>query len=47
MLARLGGIQKDSNTKFFHISALKRRRVNNIVSFKDDNGNWIYDPAQI
>ncbi|XP_061359052.1 uncharacterized protein LOC133303192 [Gastrolobium bilobum] len=33
----------DKNSKFFHASAVARRRHNRIVALKDDQGNWISD----
>lgn len=37
----------DSNTKFFQVSAINRKRTNCINFFKNDNGNWIDDPKRI
>lgn len=37
----------DKNTKFFHLRANGRRRVNHISTIKDDFGNWIYDEEEI
>ncbi|XP_060182890.1 uncharacterized protein LOC132612823 [Lycium barbarum] len=37
----------DSNTKFFYISTLNRRRRNRILSLKDAVGNWIQDTKGI
>ncbi|PKI36129.1 hypothetical protein CRG98_043481 [Punica granatum] len=33
----------DRNTKFFHLSTVIRRRANQIVAIKDDNGEWSQD----
>jgi hypothetical protein len=33
----------DKNTKFFHMSALQRRRKNKIAALQDNNGQWIYE----
>lgn len=33
----------DANTSFFHITAIKRRRRNIILSLRDSVGNWISD----
>lgn len=34
----------DKNTKFFHVSALKHRARNRILSLKEDSGIWNFDP---
>ncbi|XP_061351083.1 uncharacterized protein LOC133296147 [Gastrolobium bilobum] len=34
----------DKNTKFFHSSTVMRRRMNRILTLKDENGIWIDDP---
>ncbi|MCH86708.1 RNA-directed DNA polymerase (Reverse transcriptase), partial [Trifolium medium] len=33
----------DKNTRFFHMSALQRRRKNKIAALQDNNGQWIYE----
>ncbi|KAJ9554109.1 hypothetical protein OSB04_018154 [Centaurea solstitialis] len=35
----------DLNTKFFHAYANGRRKTNQILKLKDDNGNWVKDPS--
>ncbi|GLT46247.1 hypothetical protein SLA2020_200180 [Shorea laevis] len=37
----------DRNSRFFHITALKRRSHNRILGLKDAVGNWTYDPREI
>ena len=37
----------DMNTRFFHLSTLKRRRKNRITEIKLDNGQWINDTEDI
>ncbi|PKI65221.1 hypothetical protein CRG98_014370 [Punica granatum] len=37
----------DRNTKFFHLSTVIRRRANQIVAIKDDNGEWSQDQEVI
>lgn len=37
----------DFNSKFFHLSATNKRRINKIFFLKDLNGNWIDDPLKI
>ncbi|GKU94254.1 hypothetical protein SLEP1_g7776 [Rubroshorea leprosula] len=37
----------DRNTKFFHVSTIKRRSYNRIMGLKDLHGNWSYDPEGI
>jgi hypothetical protein len=31
----------DRNTKYYHLKTVTRRRKNNILMLKDENGNWI------
>ncbi|OMO51138.1 reverse transcriptase [Corchorus capsularis] len=38
-------IEGDNNTKFFHSSALVRRKNNRIYGLKDSLGNWLYGDA--
>lgn len=40
-------IQGDRNTKFFHSSALIRRKRNRIASLKDSQGNWVHDEEEV
>ncbi|GKV17362.1 hypothetical protein SLEP1_g27876 [Rubroshorea leprosula] len=48
MKSRIQWIQNgDRNTKFFHVSALKRRSYNRILGLKDDTGSWITDATAI
>ncbi|KAI9115188.1 hypothetical protein K1719_013507 [Acacia pycnantha] len=37
----------DRNSKFFHLTALVRRRRNSILSIKDETGAWTRDKGQI
>jgi hypothetical protein len=37
----------DRNTKYYHLKTVNRRRRNNIVMLKDDNGQWIEDVDQL
>lgn len=37
----------DANTRFFHLTTLKRRIRNHITALKDTNGNWINDEHQL
>ncbi|KAK3229219.1 hypothetical protein Dsin_001100 [Dipteronia sinensis] len=37
----------DRNTKFFHLSAIIRRRRNKIKGFKKDDGSWIEDIGEL
>lgn len=37
----------DQNTKFFHTSAVIRRKKNTIDGLKDEGGDWIFDQAAI
>ena len=37
----------DRNTRFFHISALIRRKRNRIVCLKDNQGNRVHDENEI
>ncbi|GLT58776.1 hypothetical protein SLA2020_316440 [Shorea laevis] len=37
----------DRNTKFFHVSTIKRRSYNRIMGLKDLHGTWSYDPDGI
>lgn len=39
--------QGDANTKFYHLTTIKRRRRNQITALKDSVGNWIYDQHTI
>ncbi|GKU96985.1 hypothetical protein SLEP1_g10165 [Rubroshorea leprosula] len=48
MKSRIQWIQNgDRNTKFFHVSALKRRSYNRILGLKDDTGSWITNATAI
>ena len=40
-------IQGDRNTRFFHTSTLIRKRRNNIVYLKNNQGNWVHDENEI
>ncbi|MCI03819.1 hypothetical protein A2U01_0024860, partial [Trifolium medium] len=37
----------DRNTKYYHLKTVTRRRKNNIVMLKDENGHWIEDIDQL
>lgn len=37
----------DNNTKFFHASAITRKRRNTITALKNDQGNWITNERRI
>lgn len=37
----------DQNTRFFHQSTLKRRRINRIMALLDEQDNWIYDEIHL
>ncbi|XP_070673151.1 uncharacterized protein [Malus domestica] len=37
----------DANTKFFHNSTLHRRRRNQLIKIKDENGNWVEHPCRV
>lgn len=37
----------DSNTKFFHDSARKRRRNNKIVKLRNSEGNWVHEGQEL
>ncbi|CAN1160243.1 Transposon TX1 uncharacterized 149 kDa protein [Linum perenne] len=37
----------DKNTRFFHLSTLRRRSINRIKGLKDQNGQWIYDKERL
>ncbi|GLT84225.1 hypothetical protein SLE2022_024700 [Rubroshorea leprosula] len=37
----------DRNTKFFHVSTIKRRSYNRIMGLKNAQGTWYYDPIGI
>ncbi|CAL1363270.1 unnamed protein product [Linum trigynum] len=42
--SRIGWLnESDSNTKFFHLTTLKRRRCNRILQLKDESGNIVTD----
>ncbi|GKV40167.1 hypothetical protein SLEP1_g47835 [Rubroshorea leprosula] len=48
MKSRVQWIQKgDKNSKFFHVSTIKRRSHNRILGLKDLNGNWCFDAKDI
>ena len=40
-------IHWDRNMRFFHTSALIRRKRNRIVCLKDNQGNWVHDENEI
>ncbi|XP_023881794.1 uncharacterized protein LOC111994169 [Quercus suber] len=40
-------IQGDRNTSFYHVSALARRKRNNIASVKDERGIWITEERDV
>jgi len=33
----------DRNTRYYHLKAITRRRGNQILTFRDDYGNWVED----
>ncbi|CAN1148757.1 Transposon TX1 uncharacterized 149 kDa protein [Linum perenne] len=37
----------DRNTKFFHLSTIRRRKANKIQSLKLEDGSWTFDDAQM
>ncbi|KAK4274665.1 hypothetical protein QN277_017856 [Acacia crassicarpa] len=37
----------DRNTRFFHISTIKRRQQNRISCIRNDEGNWLYEKEDI
>ncbi|KAK4278800.1 hypothetical protein QN277_016598 [Acacia crassicarpa] len=37
----------DKNSRFFHVSTIKRRQRNRITCIKDDGGNWLMDKEAI
>ncbi|GLT67469.1 hypothetical protein SLA2020_397770 [Shorea laevis] len=37
----------DRNTRFFHISTIRRRSYNRIMGLKDPHGTWCYEPIGI
>jgi hypothetical protein len=37
----------DRNTKYYHLKTLSRRRRNNVIMLKNDNGQWIEDVTQL
>ncbi|KAK4255495.1 hypothetical protein QN277_008493 [Acacia crassicarpa] len=37
----------DKNSRFFHVSTIKRRQRNRISCIKDDGGNWLMDKEAI
>ncbi|MCH99416.1 hypothetical protein A2U01_0020428, partial [Trifolium medium] len=37
----------DRNTRYYHIKTVSRRRKNNIIMLKNDNGQWIDDVIQL
>ncbi|CAN1163243.1 LINE-1 retrotransposable element ORF2 protein [Linum perenne] len=37
----------DRNTKFFHLSTLRRREFNRIKGLRNDDGQWVYDDSQL
>ncbi|CAN1143231.1 hypothetical protein LINPERHAP2_LOCUS13494 [Linum perenne] len=36
-------LEGDRNTKFFHLSTLRRRHSNRVKGLRDERGNWIFD----
>ncbi|CAN1846263.1 Transposon TX1 uncharacterized 149 kDa protein [Linum perenne] len=37
----------DRNTRFFHLSTLKRRKHNRVLCLKDEEGRWVYDQSRL
>ena len=37
----------DSNTNYFHLSSLARRRRNHILALKDASDTWVHEPKII
>ncbi|CAN1174693.1 Putative ribonuclease H protein At1g65750, partial [Linum perenne] len=37
----------DRNTRFFHLSALRRREFNRVKGLKRDNGQWVFEEDQL
>lgn len=37
----------DKNSKFFHLSTLKRRHQNSILKLKNDEGLWVSETTEI
>lgn len=37
----------DRNTAFFHATVIQRRRRNQLLAFKDDNGDWLNSEVEI
>jgi hypothetical protein len=37
----------DRNTRYYHVKTVARRRKNNVIMLKDDNGQWIDDVTQL
>ncbi|GKV06468.1 hypothetical protein SLEP1_g18364 [Rubroshorea leprosula] len=48
MKSRVQWIQNgDRNSRFFHVSTLKRRSNNRILGLKDGSGSWTSDPSSL
>jgi hypothetical protein len=37
----------DRNTRYYHIKTVTRRRRNNIIMLRDENGDWVDDAGQL
>ncbi|CAL1367637.1 unnamed protein product [Linum trigynum] len=40
-------VEEDRNTRFFHLSTLKRQRFNCILGLKNSEGHWIFDETKL
>ncbi|CAN1153186.1 LINE-1 retrotransposable element ORF2 protein [Linum perenne] len=40
-------LEGDKNTRFFHLSTLRRRSSNHIKGLKDHNGQWVYEKERL
>jgi hypothetical protein len=40
-------VDGDRNTMYYHLKTVQRRRKNNIIMLKDDNGQWVDDVNQL
>jgi hypothetical protein len=37
----------DRNTRYYHIKTVSRKRINNVIMLKNDNGQWIEDVTDL